>query len=491
MPRTMSPRAVPRGAGGRPTTSAVPFLPGLIVLVAVAFALLWWGHRYGAVLGSPWVLAGLVGLFGAAGHERWQRLLGGGELHNRPVLRLVLALGLAATMVTYAGWSFMLPASAVMIGVVHIGWSGGSIWRSAAVLTAATTAAAQGALQAGLVSSVMPTGHSHFAAVWSLALAVFGLSNLGLSAIRGEGAADALSHAEGRFRALVQKSSDVVTVLDPDARLTHVSPAMLHITGWDPDELLGTDRFRLLHADDVPRARATLAEVVAAGDGHERRLEVRSRQRDGSWRWHEITMRNLLGDPAVHGIVSNERDVSDRREHQDQLVHAATHDGLTELPNRGEVLRRLTGALRTARPDRAVAVLFIDLDGFKNVNDTYGHATGDALLLAAAERLQQSLRDTDVLGRLGGDEFAAILSDVSDPASAQERADELMAAMREPFHLGDYTVRIGASIGAALAEDPGTDPAVLIERADAEMYRVKRSLPGAAGSGTAAVATRR
>jgi diguanylate cyclase (GGDEF)-like protein/PAS domain S-box-containing protein len=330
--------------------------------------------------------------------------------------------------------------------------------------------------------SIVPVVHSDVAAALALSLALTAVNNIGLSAARGEAATERLHRAEARFRALVQNSSDVVTVLDADGRLTLVSPAVRHVTGWEVPEWLGTDRLRLVHPDDESRLRAALAVLAGAGDGEELRLEIRSRHRDGSWRWHEITMRGLLADPAVGGIVCNERDVSDRRSHQEQLAHAAAHDALTGLPNRTEMRRRLTDALPAAVPGHLVALLYIDLDGFKTVNDRHGHTTGDALLVATADRLREGLGPLDVLSRLGGDEFAAVLIDVPNTAAVEERVAELTAAMGRPFDLDGRSVTVGASIGWAATETATTDPQWLIEQADTAMYQVKREVSAVAAS---------
>ncbi|MFC7531746.1 diguanylate cyclase domain-containing protein [Actinoplanes sp. GCM10030250] len=440
---------------------------GAMFLVTHAF------YRWGLSMASPIVMTGLLALFLAGSHERWQRLLGGGHMHNRIVLRLAVANVGAAVMMTYAGWSFMVPAWAVLIASVHIGWSGARSRLAAGAITAVVTLAAQAAVHAGLAASIIPLKYSDGAAIWGLLLAVTALNNVGVSAASGEEATAALHQAEARFRALVEKSSDVVAVLDANAHITLISPAIRHVAGWEPDDVLGLDRMVFVHPDDVPAARAALDEVIAGGDGAEVRFESRSRRRDGAWRWYETTMRNLLADPAVGGIVCNERDVTERRLLHDELAHAAAHDGLTGLPNRTEMSRRLAAALPDARPGHLVALLYIDLDGFKGVNDAYGHATGDALLVAAAERLRGGLRAEDELCRLGGDEFAAILSGVPSVRAVDDLVAELSGAMRLPFVLSGRTVQVGASIGSATADSAAADATVLVERADTAMYAVK------------------
>jgi diguanylate cyclase (GGDEF)-like protein/PAS domain S-box-containing protein len=476
----MSPVTSPArpAVGARWALGRVRFIPGMLGYVAAMLPVTYAFERAGLILGSPAVLTALLALFLAGSHERWQRLLGGGHMHNRVVLRLAVANVAAAVIMTYAGWSFLVPGWAVLIASVHIGWSGARSRLAAGAIAAAVTVAAQATVHAGLGSSIIPLTYSDGAAAWGLLLAVTALNNIGVSAARGEDAAARLHRAEARFRALVEKSSDVVSVIDVNARVEFVGPAVRHVTGWEPAEVLGGDRLAFVHPDDQPVARAALQEVIAGGDGAEARFESRWRRRDGVWRWCETTMRNLLADPAVGGIVCNERDVTERRLHQDALAHAAAHDSLTGLPNRTEMSRRLSDALPDARPGRLVALLYIDLDGFKGVNDAHGHATGDALLVAAAGRLRNRLRQGDGLYRLGGDEFAAVLTDVPQAQTVDDRVAELVDAMRQPFTLSGCAVQIGASIGSAVVDAATADAAAFIERADLAMYAVKHGMAG-------------
>ncbi|MEV6344356.1 sensor domain-containing diguanylate cyclase [Actinoplanes sp. NPDC051851] len=455
------------------TTDVVPLWVGAPVLFLTVWALTAWGAYHGAVLGEPLLIAVLATVFSASGSKRFQRWLGGGHLHNRVVVRLLSATGQLGVVLALAGWGFLLPAAVILIGTLHIGWSGSRAWRPAAVITVLVTVAIQVAVQFGAVPSVVTPASSHVAAAILLLLGGFGLSNLGLSAARAERAGRTLERAEERYRALVQGSSDVVAVIDAAGRITHVSAAVRQVSGWNPDNLLNSDYLRLFHPHDQEQARAALDEVAAAGAESQIRLELRVAHRDGTWHWHEVTLRNALDHAAVRGIVSNQRDISERRAHQARLAYAAAHDPLTGLPNRAEVLRVLEAALRDAPVGESVALFFVDLDGFKAVNDGYGHASGDALLGAAARRLRAGLRDHDLLGRLGGDEFAAVLTGVTEVAEARARAAQLMADMRRPFDLPDQVVRIGASIGVAVG-GPGTDADDLMARADTVMYEVKR-----------------
>ena len=471
-------------AGGlqkRGRVVAAPMFRALPVPLAVAGAAVFFylvfavAHAAEAVHGSPLFLTLIIIVLGVTAHESVQRWIGGGRLDNRPAARMSYAYGLIAILVTTAGWSFLLPASGILVAVVHIQWSGARTWRTAVVVLAPLVLAVQATVQLGFAPSILPPGYSHTAAGLIMIIAVIGLGNLGVTAADREAAATALSRAEARFRALVHGSSDLVSIIDVAGLLQYVSPAATRLTGWEPAELVGSRCTDLMHPDDVDLARAAVAELLASGPGTDHRLELRFRRPDGGYRWYEAYLRNMLDDPAVAGIVINQRDVTDRRQHHDQLVHAANHDALTGLPNRAQLLDQLASALREVEPGRGLAVHFLDLNGFKQINDTLGHAAGDELLVAAGRRLQGVLRPGHLLGRLGGDEFVVVVGDVTDPAAIDAVRQRLTAALHEPFRIAGETIRVDASIGTALTDDPTTDAAVLLERADADMYRIKRA----------------
>ncbi|MBL7253290.1 diguanylate cyclase domain-containing protein [Paractinoplanes lichenicola] len=284
-----------------------------------------------------------------------------------------------------------------------------------------------------------------------------------------DAAAEQLRRREERYRALVQDSADVINVVDEDGVIDSVSPAALAVMGYRPEELAGTDYYQLIHPDDVTALRA-----FGGGGATEQRTEVRTRHADGSWHWHDVTLRDLTANPAVGGLVISHRDVTERREFQELLQHEAAHDVLTGLLNRGAFLKALDRALAELPADGRVAVLFIDLNDFKPVNDTYGHEAGDKMLIAASNALQRSVLGADTVGRLGGDEFAVVLVDISMPDNAVAVATRILHALAEPVTIGGATLRCTASIGIAVGGGgAGTDE--LLQRADTAMYEAKRA----------------
>ena len=281
----------------------------------------------------------------------------------------------------------------------------------------------------------------------------------------------ALRASEERFRSLVQNSSDVISIVDADGGVRYHSESVRRVLGYDPAELVDNDPLSFVHPDDRERVARFVAEA-ALRPGVTAPETWRVRHRDGTWLHSETVAANLLEDPNVRGLVLNTRDVSDRKELEAQLVHQAFHDGLTGLANRTLFTERVEHALaRSAQGD--LAVLFIDLDDFKHVNDSLGHAAGDQLLVAAARRLQGCLRPTDVAARLGGDEFAVLLERVTDTDGAATVAGRVLDTLHQPFGLNGRTIPIKASLGVATGR-PGIDEAdELLRNADVAMYAAK------------------
>ncbi|MEU9181474.1 EAL domain-containing protein [Streptomyces sp. NPDC048550] len=285
-----------------------------------------------------------------------------------------------------------------------------------------------------------------------------------------------LAQKENHFRSLVQGSSDVIMIAAPTGTLRYVSPAAAGVYGREAEELVGTELATLIHPHDLGRVVHEVRRFLAAPPAEEptTRIECRFESGSGEWLNVESTVNRHQG-----GLILNSRDVTERVRLQAQLQHSAEHDPLTDLPNRALFTRRVRQALTGRRAgDHSTAVLFIDLDGFKAVNDTIGHQAGDELLIEAAHRLQDSVRAGDTAARLGGDEFAALIQgDGSRDRSAreyqvQEIADRLRTTLSQPYRISGSEVRVAASIGVAFA-DPGITPSDLMRNADLAMYRAK------------------
>jgi diguanylate cyclase (GGDEF)-like protein/PAS domain S-box-containing protein len=287
-----------------------------------------------------------------------------------------------------------------------------------------------------------------------------------------------LAMSEARFRSLVQNSSDVILIVEADTTIRYASPSARKVLGMHAKELVGTKLINHVHPDDRTMANRFFLGLHESDDGMPGVQDWRLLRPDGSLCWTENTGTNLLNEPTVSGFVVNTRDVSERRTLQSQLAHQAFHDELTRLANRALFLNRVGHTVaRVPRGRHPSAVLFLDLDDFKKVNDSLGHAVGDELLVAAAARLTTCVRPGDTIARLGGDEFAVLLEDVDGMDDVVVVAERISAAVSSPFHLGGRDVFIGVSIGIASMQ-MGDAPDDVLRNADLAMYFAKSRRKG-------------
>jgi diguanylate cyclase (GGDEF)-like protein/PAS domain S-box-containing protein len=284
---------------------------------------------------------------------------------------------------------------------------------------------------------------------------------------------DNLKSSEARFRSLVQNSSDVITLLDADGRISYITPAVEKLLGYGSGTLLNTTLWRVLHTDDLTEANRIFQQLLRTDYGQEL-LGTRWRHTDGSYRYMETILSNQLADPNVRAVVLNTRDVTERKELEATLRHQAHHDQLTTLSNRTLFKERVAASIARHRDDRGnLAVLFLDLDDFKHVNDSLGHAAGDSLLLAVAGRLQECVGPSDTVARFGGDEFAILLDEVQDESYPIAVAERILGAFRLPLKAGDVEMIAAFSIGIAISTPKSQDPEEFLRNADVAMYRAK------------------
>ena len=283
-----------------------------------------------------------------------------------------------------------------------------------------------------------------------------------------------LAAREAEYRALAEHSSDLVARHDLDGRYLYASPAAERLLGYRPEELIGRTAWEigLVHPDDAEGARG-LRQAIYDG-GQTATGAWRVLRPDGTTRWVETAIRAVPdADGRPHQVVAVTRDVSERKDAELRLAHQALHDALTGLPNRALFHDRLEQALRRARrTGRGVAVLFVDLDRFKLINDSFGHAAGDRLLIDVAARLRDMLRPADTIARFGGDELTILCEDLDGEAGALAVAHRIAAAFEEPFVVDDGEAFLQASVGIALAGESAT-PEDLVRDADAAMYKAK------------------
>jgi diguanylate cyclase (GGDEF)-like protein/PAS domain S-box-containing protein len=272
------------------------------------------------------------------------------------------------------------------------------------------------------------------------------------------------------LRLLLSQSHEVSVVTGVDGVVHFASPAVERVLGWTDHDLAGRSLLDLVHEQDKPRVeqwlRSSTADPSTAAT-----VEFRTRSAAGSWTWVEGLLANLLDEPTVRGLVWTLRDTSDRRLALERMTEAALHDPLTGLPNR--LLLRDRIAQATARRDPHGALLFIDLDGFKQVNDDLGHEAGDTLLKTVAQRLVRTVREEDSCGRWAGDEFIVLNESLQTTQEAVALAERVGRALAAPVEIAGQTISTRASIGVAMLDD-SHDPERVIRLADEGMYRVKQ-----------------
>jgi diguanylate cyclase (GGDEF)-like protein/PAS domain S-box-containing protein len=285
--------------------------------------------------------------------------------------------------------------------------------------------------------------------------------------------------SELRFSALVQHSTDVIFVFAADMTVSYVSPSIHEILGYDESELLGGRLSDHVPDEDLLLVRPVVAGLLARGLESSEALEFRVRHRDGRLLHTEGLVTNLLDNPAVGGLVVNLRDVTERKRFEEQLTHQAFHDPVTDLANRALFRDRVAHALsRRRNQSEPLAVLFLDLDDFKNVNDTFGHVAGDGLLQMISAGIGPELRAGDTVARLGGDEFAVLLEDIEHETGVSEIVERLLQTIKAPRMLDHREVVVQCSIGIAVAHsgrdaEAGTTVDELLRNADVAMYQAK------------------
>ncbi|HEY4998055.1 MAG TPA: EAL domain-containing protein [Usitatibacter sp.] len=283
----------------------------------------------------------------------------------------------------------------------------------------------------------------------------------------------ALEASEARFRVLTESTIDLISVCDADGTMQYQSGALRQLLGFDPADSVGKNVFDLVHRDDVDHVRAAFRRILETRQLTEP-VEFRLRHRDGGWRTFESLGTNCLTNAHIRGIVWNSRDVTDRKVIQQRMQHLAYHDNLTGLPNRGLLQDRLARSIaRAERSGRKVAVLFIDLDNFKNINDTLGHDVGDELLRQVSRRLAECVRLEDTIARQGGDEFIVLLDNLDEGRNASLVAQKILNALRLPLMLGGTEQHVSGSIGIALYPEDGRDAQTLMKNADTAMFHGK------------------
>jgi diguanylate cyclase (GGDEF)-like protein/PAS domain S-box-containing protein len=283
---------------------------------------------------------------------------------------------------------------------------------------------------------------------------------------RSSGSERSATSQSAQIERFFELSTDLLASFSPDGRFILLNAAWEEVLGWTLQELQGRLMQDFIHPDDIEKTMA-LIQTGLHHPAHFVNFTNRHRHRDGSWRW-------LLwsGRCEQQTWYAAAKDITDRM----WLERQALHDPLTKLPNRLLLMDRARQAIaRLRRSHGLIAMLFIDLDRFKQVNDSLGHAVGDHLLISVSERLADMLRDSDTVARLGGDEFVILAEDLDSDAEALAVAERVLHALEEPFLVGSAEVSMFASVGVSVSHDHNADPEDLLREADVAMYRAKGS----------------
>ena len=381
----------------------------------------------------------------------------------------------AVTMVIYlSGWGPVLVSAFAFVALENVSHDGSRTWRRTALWSLLGITTGQVAIWQGWAPSFLSVGKSEALGVMGAFLLLFVIRMAGATIEQKEDAQASVRVSEERFRSLVQNSTDTTFVMGAEGRIMYASPATTSLFGREPEELIGRRATELVHPEDRPRVEAQLAALINTVTVTEP-VQFRVEHSDGTYRFAEAVVSNLRDNPSVAGYVGNLRDITERKEAESQLLHVALHDPLTGLPNRTLILDRADQMLvRSRREYRPVAALFIDLDNFKDINDSLGHDAGDKVLQAVAHRFVGILRESDTVGRLGGDEFVVLAEGASLGAGPEMVAERLHDTLREPFRIEGYasvSLTVTASIG--IAGGQRNSASELLRDADIALYRAK------------------
>ena len=278
------------------------------------------------------------------------------------------------------------------------------------------------------------------------------------------------------FGAVFARVQLSLAVINLDGTFEHVNEAGCRLVGYPESELLGQPVTMVIHPDSGAHAIEVLGDLIAGKEEHAR-VELKLVRKDGSLRDAEISASSLHGPSGeVAYLVGIAQDLTERHRREEEVRYRAAHDHLTELPNRQWFVERLSQALARARRDRSIlAVFFVDLDGFKAINDELGHHAGDEVLFAAAGRVSRVIRPEDTLARYGGDEFTILCENVGTPADAEEIARRVLGAFERRFLTSAGEASLTSSVGVALIKGGRSSPSAVLEAADSAMYEGKRA----------------
>jgi diguanylate cyclase (GGDEF)-like protein/PAS domain S-box-containing protein len=388
--------------------------------------------------------------------------------------RVATAAAGVTTVIYLTGWGPALLEAYGLLALENVAHGGSRAWRITAFWSLLGIIAGQVAIWQGVAPSKLSLWDANAMAVMGAFVLFFIIRMAGATMEQKEVAESSMRLSEDRFRSLIQNSSDATIVVDDVGLCTYASPAVSQLLGMEPSEIVGRRATDFIHPDDRDRiADRFRTQFEKSPDTV--LAQFRMSRSDGGWRDVEAVVTNQRDRPSVAGFVANVRDITERKEFEALLAHRALHDPLTGLANRQLILDRAEQMLvRSRRSCDPIAVLFIDLDNFKDANDSLGHEAGDKLLQAVAARFSTMLRASDTVGRLGGDEFVILTEGISLAAGPGMVAERIREVLRKPFRIDGFeglSLTVTASIGIANGDRASAQE--LLRDADIALYRAK------------------
>ncbi len=443
-------------------------------MTPVAIAVYWYLRSNGLLSDTPiWLMTVLLVVAGAAnlGSATW--------LERRPdsVTRLQVraaASAMSTALVIYAaGWGSMLVVAYAVGTAELLRTVGPTSWRPSLYWNLAAIVLGETAVALGIAPTMVDPTLGLALSVAAASCLVIIIKVLGNTAEAREVAETEVRGRGEHFESLIRHAADMIGVVGHDLQIHSVSPAILPMLGYEPQAVEGHPFATLVHATDVDEVIELLTHVIEH-PGESITTELRLRHQDGTARLAVVTLTSPI-DATDGEIIVNLHDITTQRELEERLRHDAMHDALTGLLNRGAFLETLERATsRADREETVISLLYIDLDGFKQINDRLGHQTGDQVLIEASRRLRDGLRKGETVGRLGGDEFVVLVEGVSHPGIPIEIADRVLRSLLEPMP-GIDVGSLSASIGIAMRSPQVDDIEQLMLSADEAMYTAKRN----------------
>ncbi|MGX6601475.1 diguanylate cyclase domain-containing protein [Micromonosporaceae bacterium Da 78-11] len=448
-------------------------------------------HHYGWLGTAPLPVMLILTMLTLLLRVEWfNTLLSSGDPHRGLWLRMGVNYLLVLTpTLALSGWGPVAGPAFLITTSIYLGWCGSRAWNPAVTYTVIGILLTAASELTGLIDGYVSREVTVVVTFMALTAFTRVTVQLGRSADGYERSEAELLESQRQarrgerwFRALVQNIGDVISVIDRKGIVSYVSPSVQRQLGFTREEVLGRSSTAAIDPRDTLAEQDLFARLMAEPDT-DHRTELRFVGKDGASNWHEVIARNMLADPDIAGIVINHRNIHERRTLQEGLAYEASHDPLTGLANRAELFRLLGDALIVQAADVAagtepatvIAALFIDLDGFKPINDKYGHAAGDALLIVVSRLLERCVLGADAVARVGGDEFVVMLREIRRPDDPESVARRILGHLQAPLLLPGFgEVRVGASIGIAVT-GPASTAADLIRDADHAMYEAKRA----------------